>query len=177
MCGCGEVIFRRSKDRKIRYYKNGHSNKGKKTKIVRRGPEHNNWKGGRKKTEDYWELWMPDYFSAKKNGYVLEHVYFFQEYHQCCILKWGVVHHIIPVSKDYCNNMPWNLMGMTKGRHIALHKTGVISYQKDMTNRFCKYCGGKTYITPSGHKQWYGDEINGFRCRKCDSKIRRSRGC
>lgn len=172
-CGCGichEIVFLRDKWSRIVKYKNGHCNRGRKLKNVKKGPDNHNWKGGRKIVGGYWYIWMPYYFSSKKNGYVLEHVYFYQEYHKCCMLKWGVVHHI---DENKENNMPWNLQGMTRGQHITLHKTGVISYQKDMDNRFCKYCNGKTYVTKDGYEQWNGDEISGFICKNCYDKIRR----
>lgn len=76
-----------------------------------------------KKVGGYWQLWMPEHNSASKDGRVLEHVYFYEQYHKVCMLSWGVVHHIIPV-KDGGSNMPWNLKGMMFRDHMILHHTG-----------------------------------------------------
>ena len=121
-CGCGKTIQKRDRRCRLREYKKGHDKKGKPFLFAVKGLNHYKWKGGRKKHENYIMILMPDYFSAQRNGYVHEHIYNFQEYHQCCLLPWGVVHHIIPVSEDYCNNMPWNLMGMMKTKHTSFHK-------------------------------------------------------
>lgn len=123
-CGCGQLIpIINTKGKFARFgYRHNFLNKslnpGKRDK---RGENNPRWNGGRKRDRNYWVLFMPDYFSANKNGYVLEHIYVFQEYYQCCMLHWGNVHHIIPVTEDYCNNMIWNLMGIMANKHMSLH--------------------------------------------------------
>src|SRR3982751_1399970 len=106
-----------------------------------------------------WFIYEPDYFSSYKGGLVFEHVYFFQEYHKCCILPWGVVHH---KNFDKENNMIWNLEGMMNKNHSSLHVT------KDKSKRKCKKCNSnKTYVTKKGYHNWYGNKINGFICYDC----------
>lgn len=164
-CGCNEIIFLYDNHSTKRRFKFGHSNNGER---------NGNYKGGRKKHGNYWMLLLPDYFGSEKSGYINEHIYFYQEYYQCCILRWGVVHHIIPVSNDYCNNMIWNLMGMTKKQHTTLHNKFKKHIMIDKSDRKCSdpECKNpiKVYYDKKGREQWYGDEINGFRCRKCYNK-------
>lgn len=124
-CGCGKSIGRYGKNFLIKKFSKGHNKKFADFSYMKKGINNHNWKFGRyKKSNGYWILSsMYGYTNADKRGRIREHIYFFQEYYQCSLLPWGVVHHIIPVSKDYCNNMIWNLMGMTKGKHFQLHRT------------------------------------------------------
>ncbi|MFI5406590.1 MAG: hypothetical protein ACHQ1D_08770, partial [Nitrososphaerales archaeon] len=126
-CGCGEcgqVLSRTDERYRIRNHLYGHYQK------ERKGESNNFWKGGRVRIGNYWKLYMPDYFCSTKSGYVREHIYFYQEYHKVCVLKWAVVHHIERVTEDYCNNMPWNLTTMMKGDHITYHNTTTRVYTK-----------------------------------------------
>lgn len=125
------------------------------------------WVFRRKKHKNYWYLYIPNYFSADKSGSVREHIYFYQEYHKVCVLKWAVVHHIDHVTPTYCNNMIWNLETMMRGEHVGMHKKGNKNGKKDMSNRFCLLCG----ITQKERKDiikniWYRYE-NGLICRRC----------
>lgn len=96
--------------------------KGKDSRF-QKGDKHPYWKGGRyKDVNGYWVLLKPDYFSSMKGGYVLEHIFVYQEFHKCCMLPWSVVHHIIPI-KDGGTNDILNLQGMIKGQHDVLHHT------------------------------------------------------
>ena len=103
-CGCGtEINIRSGHD--LRRYSVGHNGRGENNYFYgknQKGPECVNWKGGRRKSRNYWLLWLPEYPTTRKDGCILEHVYFFQEYYKCRMLPWGVVHHIDPVRKDYC---------------------------------------------------------------------------
>lgn len=125
-CNCGTLISVINTKGKFARYAYRHNfinillNPGNRGK---RGLDSSNWKGGRTRDRNYWYLTMPDYFSSNNSCRVYEHDYFYQEYHQCCLLSWGIVHHIIPVTEDYCNNMPWNLMGMTRSAHQKLHRS------------------------------------------------------
>lgn len=171
-CGhCNDVIVLRDYNYRYRKYKNNHYWNGK------TGDKASNWKGGRRKVGNYWHLYMPDYFSSSDDGIVAEHIYNFQEYNKCCMLPWGIVHHIEPVTKDYCNNMPWNLQGVTYSQHMKLHNPGEKYCKKDMSDRFCLICGSKTtYISIQKLKyktpRWYKHK-DGFVCSKCYDKNRR----
>lgn len=159
-CGCNNDIPIRSWGYLRKFIRN-HKSKGDK---------HHNWKGGRKlDSYNYIEIYKPDYFSSNKQRYVKEHIYIFQEYHKCCMLSWGRVHHIIPVNKGGTNDIG-NLQGITHVKHMILHNT------KDMTTRKCSNLKCKTpYITliDNGRPHWYGNEIDGWLCNKCYHKQKR----
>lgn len=158
-CGCGELMSRYNESGQLRRFKSGHNNKGLDSHFYKTG--RFNMSNG------YYMIRIPNYFSNDKFGRVFEHVYFFQEFHQCCLLPWGEIHHIIPVSKDYCNNMPWNLMGMMKSQHRKLTSKFKTYKKKDRSNTFCLDCGlTKTYIDKKGYEHWYN--INkGNLCKNC----------
>ena len=113
---------------------------------------------------------MPDYYLSKKSGYVREHVYFYEQYHKVCVLKWAVVHHI---DGNQENNMPWNLEGMMRSKHISYHQKIRPRKKRDTTNQFCKYCKGKTYIR-NGYEHWFGNKIDGWICETCYQRIKKT---
>lgn len=121
-CGCGEILSRYDKFYMKRSFIKGHSNRLKDFSKYRKGINHHNYKFGRYKNQKgYWILTgMFEYINADIRGRIREHIYFYQEYHKCCMLKWGVVHHI---DENKENNMPWNLMGMMRSNHMSLHKS------------------------------------------------------
>jgi hypothetical protein len=148
-------------------FKNGHNS------YLRNGDKNPGWNGGRKKDiNGYWYLLMPEYFGANSDGYVAEHIYFFQEYHKCCMLPWGNIHHKEPVTKEYCNNMIWNLQGMTRSQHISHHHKNKIGKRKDHSKTFCLICGSeetsKYNSRNYGHK-WHRYR-DGYVCHKCYMK-------
>ena len=111
-CNCGKLINIVDKRGRPREFLKNHDKIGKQFLFAKKGENHYNWKGGRKLSNNYYFLYIPEYYRSDSLGYVAEHIYFYEQYHKVCILPWIVVHHIIPVSKGYCNNMPWNLMIM-----------------------------------------------------------------
>jgi len=154
-CGCEEVIFRYGNNRSLRLYKKYHHMNGQNSF---------NWNGGIKYSHNYRYIHMPDYFSVQNNGYVAEHIYVFQEYNKCCILPWAEVHHIDPVREGYCNNMPWNLMGLTKAQHRTLDRT------KKSDDWKCSKCNEGTYLKHNGRPMWYYDENDKLLCKRCYDK-------
>jgi hypothetical protein len=173
-CGCGKLLFRYSKHHVLREFLKNHNSKFRDNSKYLKYDKHHNWKGGRYKRKDgYWELFLPDYFSSSKAGRVKEHVYFYQEYNKCCILPWGVVHHIEPVTETYCNNMPWNLEGMMRRNHISLHHKGKKRKKKDHSNTKCSNPNCKDPTTTrfrkdrGGFYEWYRDGNNGWLCARC----------
>lgn len=124
---------------------------------------------GKRKVGKYWKLFIPEYFSADKQGCVYEHVYLYQEYHGCCMLPWGDVHH---KDGNKSNNIIENLQGMTHQQHARFHMIGKQHRKTDMSNRFCLLCGSKTtYTDKKGCQRWlkYKD---GFICNSCDCRNR-----
>lgn len=162
-CGCGILIPIVNKMSKLARFKHGHH---------ARGQNHPGWKGGRIKVDKYWFLWIPGYSSSDNDNYVREHVYFYEQYNKLCMLPWGVVHHKEPVTKDYCNNMPWNLQGMTESQHATLHMKGNQYSKKDMTNRICSLCNKKTLFDNTNREHWYGNKLSGWLCNRCYEKIK-----
>lgn len=173
-CGCGRsdclipIINKRGEFIKC---KRGH------TTTDRRGYNNPNYKGGRKKDKDgYWHLLMPNYPKVNSFGYIREHIYFYQEKNKLCMLEWGDVHHIEPITKDYCNNMPWNLQGIMKKQHTSYHRLG---RHKDTSKYRCFLCKNNKTIIEKPNKnnktpipRWFHlphDKINWY-CNICYKK-------
>ena len=182
LCGCGGAVFSRDKNNLKRNFIQSHI-----LKIVDRTSKNNsNWKGGRyyDKYTGYWRLKLPNYFSSNKRGYVKAHIYMYQEYHKLCMLKWGDVHHI---DENKQNNMPWNLQGMMKSKHLSIHKKGnkyCYNKHQDMSNRKCHKCGTKKTRIARPHRDnktpyyvWHHldhDPINWY-CDNCYTQYRRNK--
>lgn len=165
LCGCNTDIGIRIDNGRLRKYVKGHHLLGK---------QSNGYKNGRFLSKyGYWYIYMPDYLNANVNGYVRENIYNFQEFHKCCMLKWGHVHHM---DENRQNNMIWNLQGMTKSKHSRLHciKNKVLVGNKygkrDMVGRKCSFCDSdKTHVKKNGNPHWYRNN-NEFLCYKCGQK-------
>lgn len=86
------------------------------------------------------------------------------------MLPWGNIHHI-DFNRE--NNMPWNLQGMTKAKHMALH---CIDRKIDQSGRKCSdtKCKTpyKTRIRDNGDPNWFGNEIDGWLCHRCYNRQR-----
>jgi hypothetical protein len=50
--------------------------------------------------------------------HVYEHVFVFENYYKCKMLRWGVIHH---KNRDKLDNRIDNLEGMTRNKHIKYH--------------------------------------------------------
>lgn len=110
-CGCGEQIeawdYSHCRERN---FKNGHNG---------RGDRNNNWMGGRRISyQGYVLILKPSYYKTDQHGYVREHVFIYESYHKCCMLKWGIVHH---KDENKLNNSIENLEGMTRKQHNKVH--------------------------------------------------------
>lgn len=157
-CGCGKPLPRIRTSKCLVKYILGHTWKGRKRKI-RMGMDSNGWKLGRSKRGKYWVV--------RINGkHVLEHVYFFEQYYKCCMLPWGEVHHIDPVRKGYCNNMIWNLQGMTKSQHRSHHNPSLDTSDRECSNPECVY-RDRYRKRKNGTVIWSKDDIGGWLCRDC----------
>lgn len=156
-CGfCNEIIFVRDRTRRPRKYAHNHHHFRENSA---------NWKGGIRYRYNYRYILMPDYPRAGTDGYVLEHIYVYQEFHKVCILPWIEIHHIDPVQEGYCNNMIWNLITMTKQEHRTLDRT------KNTDGWTCSKCNSmETYIKPNGRPAWYYDKDGNRICKKCYDK-------
>ena len=67
----------------------------------------------------YVRVQCKDHPRADKNGFVLERILVYEQYHRCCVLSWGAIHHINQIRTD---NRLENLQGMTKAEHSRLHR-------------------------------------------------------
>jgi hypothetical protein len=151
---CEVIIPIKSKNGKPQKYAPRHNPKGNRSKIYR---------SGRCKLQGYWYILMPEYFSSYDNGYVREHIYNYQEYHKCCMLPWGEVHHI---DENTENNMIWNLKGMMNRDHQNIH------HIKDTSGRRCSECGTSitSVIKKNNRFVWHSDKKGGWLCHICFMK-------
>jgi hypothetical protein len=112
-CGCDELIDRIDRWHTERFYKNGHN---------ARRQNNSNWIGGKiKDTNGYVKVICNPHPRAHSDGYVFEHILVFEQYHRCCVLKWGNIHHI---NHNKSDNRPENLEDMTRQQHSRLHMMG-----------------------------------------------------
>jgi hypothetical protein len=87
------------------------------------GERNHQWNGGKYLNDlGYIMIHLPNYPRARSTGYVPEHIFVFEMFHQCCILEWGVVHHINGIKTD---NRPDNLMLVTNRQHRLIHSTKI----------------------------------------------------
>ena len=110
-CGCGQFANLRRKHRgKPMRFLSGHNSRR----------EHNpNWRGGRGTS------WHGYILINTGHGYIFEHVLIFEEHYRCCLLTWGIVHHI---DGNRQNNLIGNLQGMTRAQHLKHHNPYQYTY-------------------------------------------------
>jgi hypothetical protein len=150
--GCGEWIPSINlKGKPQRFKDNSH----------RKRENTSQWKGGRWQDDrGYWYVYSPDHPFRTSDGYILEHRLVMEKHIGRYLTKSEIVHHIIPVTPDYCNNDISNLMLLSSQKeHRQQHMT-------DMSGRKCLICGAKT----TTNRDW-GIYQNGFICSKCRYKI------
>lgn len=130
-----------------------------------RGSNNSQYKGEKKKQIElygwvYGCSWHPN---ADKRGRLRKHVYNFTVRDGklfCCMLKWGVVHHKVPIKEGGTNDLE-NLEGKMRGKHKSDHGL------KDMSDRICSICN-----TEESHKRhWYRYEGKWI-CKGCKDKLR-----
>lgn len=162
-CGCGVDIPIRNTNKIIGIYKQGHWRKN------RFGKDAPGYKTGRYKLNNYWVL--SGYYghpNANKNGKIFEHILIMSNYLGRPLKKGEIVHHIEPVTPEYCNNDISNLQLVDRSNHNKIHHPKI-----DKSGRFCIDCGLKVtyYHEKTDHFHWHGSDIKGWRCNKCYFKI------
>lgn len=126
-----------------------------------KGDKHPYWKGGLQNDHGYLAIYRPDHPNSTKRGIVKLHRYLYEKYHNCCLLKYTEIHHI---NGNILDNRKENLMALSKAQHTS------ITRKKDVSDRFCLICKGKTIKNSKGSDQW--SEYNkGHICNKCYLKI------
>lgn len=115
-CGCGEFLKDNPNDR--------HRNRGRYVSIKHfcraknwYGSNHPSWRGGKKIERGYVYIHKPEHRRSRSN-YVPEQILIYEQYHKCCLLDWGIVHHINKIRSD---NRIQNLLGVTKQVHANIH--------------------------------------------------------
>jgi len=84
-----------------------------------RGSHHPCWKGGRFKrgSREYIYIWKPEHPRADKAGYMLEHIWVWEQCHNKPVPKGHDVHHLNGNKGD---NRPSNLLALTRKDHHRL---------------------------------------------------------
>ena len=81
-----------------------------------------NWRGGIRYTrKGYRQILIPEYHRADSAGYVMEHIYVWEQAHGAYVPEGYVIHHLNGIKDD---NRVENLVLMTREEHTKLHHTG-----------------------------------------------------
>ena len=165
-CGCNEDIPIRSTGRTLAKCKKGHNFVGKNNPGFNNGVSNN---------REYGLIRDFNHPNCNKVGYVPLHVYNFTVRNGklfCCMLKWGVVHHIIPKNQGGSDELE-NLQGLTQKQHGKHHWP-----KKDHSQTRCIYpdckTPEKTLMDPNGSPHWYNWN-GGFICHRCFKRNRYSK--
>lgn len=111
-------------------------------------------------------------FADKRNKRVLVHRLVYEHYLKILFdediyIPEGIdIHHI---DGNRQNNSLINLQPMSRSKHLSLEKIGNKNTTKDMSDRYCLLCGGKTTKSKEGWEKWNRYQ-NGFICSKCFGK-------
>lgn len=158
-CGCKELIRCISKNGRYRRFKFGHQNRG----------ENRGGYKGYTINDDYIYDHRPNHPFRNSGNYVAEHRLIYEHYlkilfdEDIYIPPNYDVHHI---NKNKQDNRLINLELMAIIDHLKHHNP-----RKDNSKTVCSICGStKTYITKNGCEDWYGNNIDGPKCKSCYMK-------
>lgn len=122
-------------------------------------------KKGRFKKGNYWMLTgYYDHPNSDKRGRIFEHIFVMSQYLGRPLKKGEFVHHIDPVTKDYCNNDILNLQLVSRSEHNKIHFPKL-----DISGRRCRVCDSDEtyYHEKTDHYHWHGSDEIGWSCNKC----------
>lgn len=163
-CGCGQQLHSISISGNEQHFIIGH------WAVGERSPSYNN---GRSNNREYGLIRDFNHPNCNKVGYVPLHVYNFTVREGklfCCMLKWGVVHHVIHKKKGGSDDLS-NLQGMTRKQHGQVHNPKQDPKER---NERCIYPDCKnpteTALDQHGSPHWFHWE-DGYICSRCYLKI------
>lgn len=81
------------------------------------GKDHPNWKGGRRIDNGYVVILNRDHPRAGRDGYVLEHILIWEQFHGKPLPKGWIIHHLNGIKDD---NRPSNLIGLPNKKHYLV---------------------------------------------------------
>ncbi len=167
-CKCGKCnqytnIYRN----KPRDYISGHNAYFQK-RIGKKGPTNPCWKGGKVKVGRYWMVYHPDHLNSDKRGLIYEHRFIMSIHIGRPLWKGEIVHHI---NRNRLDNRIDNLELISNQQKHMKEK-----HRKDMSGRYCFFCGNKTYVSKSGHERWYYYDKNKtiIICSNCYKREKRT---
>ncbi len=148
-------------------------------KSMKMSPKHGfkgnlnpSWKGGFFMRMGYKWIYDPKHHFADKDGYVAEHRYLYEQYHNCCLLPWVIIHHKNEIKTD---NRLENLEVWNRSEHQNIHNPRK-GYRKDLNGRTCLECGSdKTFPSKNGQPHWCRHPITKAEwiCETCYKRISR----
>ena len=118
-CGCGAIIPKINKMRKLSTYKYGHNNRGRTYAegVYKLGPKARNWRGGRYVTESgYVMIYHPGH-PRSHHAYVREHIVIMEQHIGRSIGRNETIHH---KDGNRQNNKIENLVLMASKTHSKI---------------------------------------------------------
>ena len=81
------------------------------------GSNHHFWKGGAYKDRGYIRVLNKNHHRANREGYVLEHIFVWEQYHQKPLPQGWIIHHLNGIKTD---NRPENLVATPSKKHSLI---------------------------------------------------------
>jgi len=135
-CGCGGILFKRSRDRVLKYYLHGHFFKGKK-KDFQTGDKHWKWNGGIKTDKDgYLLIYSPTHPHKDSQCRVREHILIMEKHIGRYLNKTEVVHHINGIKTD--NRIENLMLFENHSKHLKFENK---NRKRDEFGRYCSPMG------------------------------------
>lgn len=163
-CGCKKEINLRTSKGSLKLFENRHNLK------ILKGEKHSQWKGGIRPTKKGYErIYAPNHPFKDNNNTVFRHRLVYEQHYNCILLPWVDIHHRNKNIKD--NNIK-NLQPIIRKNHTILHNKSRRYKIIDKSDRFCIHCKVNESKEKSGENHWYGNEKDGWVCKKCHDKLR-----
>lgn len=105
----------------------------------------------------YRRLYRPDHYRADKRGYVLEHIWVWENTHGELVGEGNCIHHI---NGDKLDNTPSNLIKMANKEHTILHHAG--AKRSNTTKNKISQKAKKRFKCPQDHPKYIKVDILGM---------------